>query len=121
VRDGAAVDPDCAQKATDKFDYHSEWGCVETDSQGRCTQRTTTDFLGDGSIIIALEDDHLDVSEAWRPAAFLPFLAFLSPKNCTIMRGSYDNCNNPEARYHRNETRVLRHLAEGIIRTFIRD
>jgi hypothetical protein len=37
------------------------------------------------------------------------------------MRGSYDNCNNPEARYHRNETRVLRHLAEGIIRTFIRD
>jgi hypothetical protein len=108
------------QEVGHNLDYHTQWSCIETNADDECIQRMTTDDLGGGSIGIAVEDDHLDVSEAWQ-VGFLPFFSFLSSKHCTIMRGSYDNCKTPEPRYHRNETRVLRHLAEGIIRTFIRD
>jgi hypothetical protein len=86
------------------LDYHTTWTCTQRIA-GICTQKQTTDELGD-DIVIAIEDPHLDVSEAW------------GRSYCTIMR---DQCLNHEARYHRNETRVLRHLAEGIIRIFIRD
>jgi hypothetical protein len=108
------------QEIGHNLDHHEEWTCNES-VNGSCVEWMTTDSLGGGAIGIAIEDPHLDVSETWRPAGFLALFSFASPKSCTIMRGSYDNCSSPEARYHRNETRVLRHLAEGIIRVFIRD
>ena len=107
------------QEIGHNLDYHTEWICTEI-TNGKCTRRLTRDVFGDGSSREAPTDDHLDVSEAW-VEGFLPFFSFLSSKHCTIMRGSYDNCKTPEPRYHRNEGVVLRHLAEGIIRTFIRD
>jgi hypothetical protein len=65
-------------------------------------------------------DPHLDVSETWNWSYvnIVTGVEYIIAKYCTIMRASYDGCDQAVLSYSRRSDTALRHLAEGLYRYF---